>query len=81
MKPSDCFGVVVRTIGLLVCIYGAWCLIALLINISYPSSRMNDVHGLYLGIGLFAFFGGMYMMGRAHRIVRYAYREESQKKD
>jgi hypothetical protein len=74
MKPSDLFGVIVRTIGLFSVFYGAWYLIyALLYQADILSTDYPDEIKAYFASGIAFLIGGVFMMRCAEWFVSFCY--------
>jgi hypothetical protein len=85
MKPSELFGVVVRTIGFLVILYGLWNVWAGFENIFenlLPTNESGDADlpsSLpYLAFGVLSLILGAVCFFLADWIVKLAYRDSSQ---
>ena len=78
MKPKEAFGVAVRIVGLLVTLASLAYLISAAILAINPHYR-PDAHPAieYLISGLVLLVCGLYLLGGASHIVRFAYREKT----
>jgi hypothetical protein len=74
MKPTDLFGVIVRTIGMLLLINGVWYLVYGLLEGAgaIPESQPEGAT-LYFASGLPFLIGGCFMMRGAEWLVRFCY--------
>jgi hypothetical protein len=82
MKPSDIFGVVVRTFGFVIIIWGCWNALAGLVIALEPTAQTHrppeDQYSAlsYLGTGIPAIVFGAVCFFCADWIVRLTYREK-----
>jgi hypothetical protein len=77
MKPKDAFGVVVRTIGLILVFTGALYLLSALVVCVAPAFRPNlSPAWHYLAHGVIGGLFGLYFLRGAPGIVRFAYPNE-----
>ncbi|HMO03164.1 MAG TPA: hypothetical protein PKC67_10020 [Kiritimatiellia bacterium] len=83
MKPSDVFGIVVRTFGLYLIIWGLWNILSLAIEVvSLLAALINDesldllTKLYYLLSGTGATLVGFFLLARADAVVRWAYRHD-----
>jgi len=75
MKPSQAFGVIVRTFGLLALVASLAYALSVITVLFSPCCTANDrpwTH--YLIAGLIWFLVGWFLLRRANRIVAFAYR-------
>ena len=60
MKPRDCFGVVVRTVGLLLMLYSLFYFYGAVAAASSPALRRGGTPVYYIGIGVVMMIVGLY---------------------
>jgi hypothetical protein len=76
MKPSDLFGVIVRTIGLLAIIQGVWYSVyAFLQGAGVLSETEVDETKMYLASGIPLLCGGCLLLRGADWFVKFSYPE------
>jgi hypothetical protein len=74
MIPSDLFGVIVRTVGLLSVYYGAWYLLyGLLYQADVFSTDYPDEMKMYFASGIAFLAAGAFMMRGANWFVSFCY--------
>ncbi len=78
MKPSDLFGVVVRSLGLLLLLGSLWLLFWALLNLVLGGPA--SVIGMII-LAIPPLFVGVYFLGGAKGLVYLAYQEEFGKKE
>ena len=83
MKPPQVFGVIVRSIGLYLMIWGLWNLASLMVeSLALVAAVFNDepmdllTKLYYLISGLGALLLGLILLARADAISRWAYRHD-----
>lgn len=83
MKPPDVFGIVVRSFGLYLVIWGLWNILSLAIEVvSLLAALLNDdsldllTKLYYLLSGTGAILVGFFLLARADAVVRWAYRHD-----
>ena len=83
MKPRDIFGIILRTVAVYLCIYGAWYTLA---GISYiPATLIDAISGRgerhnafgWFIYGVPAFICGVLILRFAEGLVRFTYRIEA----
>jgi hypothetical protein len=74
MKPSDLFGVIIRTIGLLAVIQGAWYLVYGFLQSAgtLPETEPSEA-AMYFASGLPFLVGGCFFLRGADWIVKFSY--------
>jgi hypothetical protein len=73
MKPSQVFGIIVRTFGLLLTVYSMWYLAyGIATTLGLPEDAPGYEESYYLS-GLVCFFLGLYCLRGAPLIVRFSY--------
>jgi hypothetical protein len=81
MKPRDCVGVVVRTVGLLLMLYSLFYFYGALAAASSPALRRGGTPVYYIGIGVVMMIVGLYLLRGAPHLLRFAYGEEENDPD
>jgi hypothetical protein len=76
MKPRDCFGVVIRTIGLLLLIVSALYLNSALVTMIGRESSHAATPAYYLVASALTAGIGLYFLRGAPHLMRFAYGEE-----
>jgi hypothetical protein len=72
MSPSDVFGLIVRSVGLLIVIYGGWVLTFFISGITGRSGARR--HPGWLVSGCFFVVAGLILLFEADALVRSVYR-------
>lgn len=77
MKPSDLFGVAVRSVGLVIGLYGVWyCIYVLFIKVgAIQEDPLEDLE-MYLAYGVTHLIAAAFMMRGGAMLVAFAYPSE-----
>ena len=78
MKPSELFGVVVRSLGLLIVMCAVWSLIWVIFTCMLGGPAPNNVVGVIVN-GILSLFVGIWFLSGASGLVSVAYPEESER--
>jgi len=82
MKPSDIFGVVVRTIGLCLMLYALWYLLFAVAEVGgILAEQSPGEERVYFLNGLGALIVALFLMRGGRRITRFSYPGEDKGKD
>jgi hypothetical protein len=73
MEPPDAFGIVVRTVGLILTLIAVWLIGAAILNL--VGGGPGNVVGLLIS-GVPALFIGLWFLGGAKDLVRFVFRDE-----
>lgn len=74
MKPSDVFGIVVRTVGLVITLTALWTIGGAFLNVAAGGPR--NVAGLLIP-GIVELVIGLWLLRGAKALVQFAFPEES----
>ncbi len=73
MTPQQCFGIVVRTVGLLLTIFSLhWFVTAVYVSMFAPKQPHSPLSA-YIFYGTTIALGGLYLLRGAPRLVRFCY--------
>jgi hypothetical protein len=73
MKPSQVFGIVVRTFGLLFSLYGIWYLVyGVATTLGLPEDQPGYEESYYLS-GIISLAAGLYLLRGAPFLMRFSY--------
>jgi len=81
MKPRDCFGVVVRTVGLLLMLFSLFYFYGAVAASVSPALGRGGTPVYYIGIGVVMMFVGLYLLRGAPHLLRFAYGKEQDDRD
>ena len=76
MKPRELFGVVIRSVGLLMLIGGLLYLYSALVTLLAPDTPRASSPMIYLGACLVWLALGAYLLRGAPHLLRFAYRDD-----
>jgi hypothetical protein len=77
MTPRECFGIAIRTIGILLLFASVMYLYSALALLLFSGMPRNYPLVSYLGASAVVFIVGIYFLRGAPRLVRFAYPSES----
>lgn len=81
MTPRDCFGIIVRTVGLVLLVVSFYYLVPLsLIMFSFANFAYGTAVGPFVG-GLLNVFASLYLLRGAPHLLDYCYPKSSSKLD
>lgn len=73
MKPKDCFGVLIRTTGVILAVYALWCLAyAAALGLGLPEETPHEHLDNLISAAL-AMMVALYLIRGAPHLVRFAY--------
>jgi hypothetical protein len=78
MKPSEAFGVVVRSVGLLILLPAIWSLFWIALTCIVAHTAPNNIMALIIN-GILALFVGIWFLGGAPGLVSLAYPDKSER--
>ena len=81
MKPRDCFGVVVRTVGLLLMLFSLFYFIGGVAAAISPSLGRGGTPVYYVAIGGVMILVGLYLLRGAPHLLRYSYGGDKEDSD
>lgn len=73
MTPRDCFGVVVRTVGLLTLLFGFYDLLCSVYILLTPGRHHNAAFPVYSVYGLIFIVVSLFLLRGAPRLVQFCY--------
>lgn len=73
MTPKDCFGVVVRSVGLLVLLLGVYELLGSIYVLVTPSRHHNATSPVYIVYGVFFVALSLYFLCGAPGLMQFSY--------
>jgi len=73
MKPKDCFGIVVRTIGLFLILFSLFYFYGAVAASISPELGRGGTFSYYAGIGVIMLLVGLYMLRGASHLIQFAY--------
>lgn len=81
MKPPDVFGIIVRTVGLLLLLFGLLNFLGAIATAISPQLSRGGTAGYYVGIGTVVVFVAAYFLSGAPRLVDFAYGPEDAERE
>jgi hypothetical protein len=81
MKPRDCFGVVVRTVGLLLVLFSLFYFYGAVAATVSPALGRGGTPVYYIGIGVVMMSVGLYLLRGAPHLLRFAYGKDQDAQD
>ena len=81
MKPRDLFGVVIRSIGVLVLVGGVFYLYSAVVATLEPGKPYASSPLSYIGASVISLLVSVYFLRGAPHLVRFAYGRESEDSD